>query len=186
MSQTRTSRDYGTFVAAGDTVTLHAAGEFISHRGGNTVEIRTHNGDSLTLAEGQGVRLEAFERLEITNPAGTDATATLFIGFGEYYGDAVAGTVAIAPAAGLATAADHAHAGGGVELVAAANAARKSITIGNLVANAPEKIRIGDANTGAARGYEIAPGQGFTFETTAAVYVYAANPVDLSIVEVLQ
>lgn len=57
--------------------------------------------------------------------------------------------------------------------ILAANAKRYSAIITSLSSNTQE-VRLGDSNTGAARGIPILPGESVNIDTTAAIYAYTA------------
>lgn len=83
----------------------------------------------------------------------------------------------------LATVADTAvNAAATLQVVAAAavGVKQREATIKNLAGNLAG-IRVGDANTGAARGHELMPGESYTFDTLAALYVYNAGAAAQSV-----
>jgi hypothetical protein len=65
-----------------------------------------------------------------------------------------------------------------------ADAARQSALISNLAANV-DIIRLGDANTGAARGIELQPGQTATLNGTEAIHAFSpsAQSVGVAIIK---
>ena len=65
----------------------------------------------------------------------------------------------------------------------AANTSRRFAIIQNV--DATDSVRVGDSNTGAARGIVLAPGESVTFETTAAISVFpVANTPAVALVEI--
>lgn len=70
--------------------------------------------------------------------------------------------------------------------VLAVNANRKGWTISNLAVNLTV-VRVGDSNTGAARGVELAQGASVSGTDTDAVYVYnpSASSINIGVLEVL-
>ncbi len=107
-------------------------------------------GESLTLLYG----VDMSDTVSIENPSiayssVTTSKATVF--------DTVADVAVVAAAAAAQ--------------ILAANAARRAAIICSLAANA-QIVRIGDTNTGAARGAELSPGESITIETTEAIYAY--------------
>ena len=81
-------------------------------------------------------------------------------------------TVSVANASVIATVADVVVVAAAAAAVClAANANRMSTLITSLQANT-QVVRIGDSNTGAARGIELAPGESVEIDTTAPIYAY--------------
>lgn len=96
--------------------------------------------------------------------------------------------VGVLSLATLATAADVAIAAAptpAAVVVAAAGVGvkQRECIVKNLTANVAA-LRIGDANTGAARGHELMPGESLTLDTLAAIYAYntGAGAQSLSVV----
>ena len=122
-----------------------------------------------------------FNDIFIRNPGAAAVTLTIFLGFGDF--DAPLSEVAASPGDTLTTVSD-ATAGAGAAQIIAANTARRRVTVTALAGNS-QRVRVGDSNVSATRGQQLAPGMGFTFETTAALFLIreAAGTVDVCITE---
>ena len=88
-------------------------------------------------------------------------------------------TISLSKASGLITVAD-VNVNAATGIVLAVNLNRKAAFISNLLAN-PNAIRVGDVNTGAARGPEVAIGATGIVSSTAAIYVYSAGNSNIGI-----
>ncbi len=83
----------------------------------------------------------------------------------------------------MVTYTDAALVGGATVKLLDANSNRTTVYIYNVGTVA---ARLGDADTGAARGAPLAASQGITIETTAAVYAYSASATTLTILEAVR
>ena len=163
---------------------LEATGSLsIRLNGGN--KTRFNEGDKYELKNG-----ENFGDIRLINDTGVSITVTVGIGSGNISVSntvAVTGTVDVDEQSGatLVTTADDSIAATTTEQVLVANSLRKKAIIGNLSTNT-DLIRVGDSNTGAARGQEVLPGGAIELETEAAIYVYNAkgSAQSVSIVEI--
>jgi len=140
--------------------------------------------DGLPVGQGFFLRGIRFSRLYITNTAQAGETITLVVV--DEGPDNIqienpmitAQLVTLTKATVLDTAADVVLvAAAAAAIVLPANANRREAIVCSLAANT-QTIRIGDANTGAARGAEISPGQSITLETTEAIYGYTGAGVN--------
>jgi hypothetical protein len=111
-----------------------------------------------------------FDSAEITTSS--DQTVKYAVGFGGV--DVTATAVTVAALTVIDTVADVALNVGSATQVLPADSTRRSALISNLIGNASD-IRVGDSNTGAARGAQCGVGQTITLEGTEAIYAYSAT-----------
>jgi len=146
----------------------------------------TH-GDKLPFKKGSAFGGVPFSRLFISAEAQAGKSLTLLIGVDESlqgfrFENAISDftSVSIAKPDGISTTADTSIAATTTSQVLAANSDRALAIITNLKANSSE-IRVGDSNTGAARGIPCQPGETVTLETIAAIYVYNSDAAAQSV-----
>jgi len=122
-----------------------------------------------------------FDHVTITSAAAQ--TVVIHITDGKSGSARLSGSVSVAGASGLQSAADVSIAATSTQQVIAQNLSRKKLHLANLSNSV--SLRWGDAATTAARGGLLHPGMVVEIENTAAVYVYNpdAAPVDVAIVE---
>ena len=120
------------------------------------------------------------------NAGGSTVTGKVVLGEGQLRdGRATfSAAVNIAPYGTITTTADKSCAATAQTLVIAANTSRKRLVVTNPVTNT-QTMRIGDNNTGAARGVELPPGGVFDEAYTGALYAYnpGAGAESLTIME---
>lgn len=122
----------------------------------------------------------SFDTAELTTSA--DQTLKVAVGFGSV--ELTATNVLITQPTVIDTVADVALGAATPTQVLAADSTRRAALISNLSGNA-SLIRVGDSNTAAARGAEVAPGQTITIEGTEAIWAYSptAESVGVSVVK---
>ena len=129
---------------------------------------------------------QGYERIQFENDAGVDVALIVAFSAAGVTDDRISinGNIALASDTGLAGQDDVTIATGGAAVVAAADAARRSILVSALAANTGS-VRVGGDDVSAVRGKELAPGGDIAFDTTAAVWVYNGTGSDqkFSIVE---
>jgi len=150
--------------------------------------IRLDNAVSAQFAQGLKVRCspgQQFSSVWIDNTAGAGPlTVTLAYGSGDLVDSRF---IDVTPnLQSLLTQADVACAPGAQTELIGVDTNRQAVIVCNPIAN-PREVRVGDANTGAAQGYELSPGDSVTLATTQPVYVWnphtAAMPVAAMSVE---
>jgi hypothetical protein len=177
-------------VPAGQTLAALITGQFVVCLQANqaTFGIGIDGNASAQFAQGLMFRMppgKSFGQLIIDNTANTSSlTVTLGYGSGDFRDSRLISTTPLLQS--LTTIADVACAAGAQTQVALQDNNRAYIKICNLLAN-PLAIRVGDINTGAARGAEVVPGDSIELETTSPVYVWnphsAAVNVGILVVE---
>lgn len=160
-------------VPAHGGINVAAKGEFIYCRTTTAAFHVLIEGQDFEFGEGDKLRIAGgFDGFRLENSTGSDITAELIVGNGDYSRRAMP-SINFAKPQTLATVADVSLAAGATTQIAAANSSRREIHITNLPGNT-QTIRIGDVNAGAARGTPVMPGDTYILTTTAAVYGY--NP----------
>lgn len=185
-------RPFDKEIAANDSADLPLKGNYIRLDDAAptcTVEVVAARDDSLignrvTMRGGDGfVFPGTFERLSISHGEGTSQEVSGLAGFGELKSSRVGGSLTLTSGSTIPTFADVTLVAATKTSILAANASRKEAHIGNLSANTVS-IRIGDTNTGAARGVEVLPGQTFMLDTTAEIFAYSTGTPTLALMEV--
>lgn len=126
---------------------------------------------------------QAFTRVEFQNPNGTDLTLDFGVSNGEVRDRRLklSGTgLSLSKATGLADAVDVTLSAASADLIAAANADRREISITNLTG---AEIRVGTSNVTATRGQPVPNGATFVLPTTAAVYGFSTGGGDVAVLE---
>jgi hypothetical protein len=112
-----------------------------------------------------------FDAVEITSSL-TQAVS-FYIARGQVGSNVFSGNVAVSKPTTIDTVADVALGAGVATQIVPLDAARRQALITNLQANV-NIIRVGDANVGAARGVQVAPGQTITLDGTEAIFGFDA------------
>ena len=135
--------------------------------------------DPLTFKQGQSLAGHRYNEVYITNAAQAGKSLTFLYALEDSQirienPGAAFSSVTLSKATVLGTIADvTVVAGAAAAQVVPTNADAVSVGICSLQANT-QNIRIGDTNTGAARGIEIAPGETIVLDTTAPIFAYTA------------
>lgn len=164
-------------IAAGKTGIFDITGKFLTCTSANlgSFSIKVDNGPTVPWAQGLKYKApaqESFNTLTVDNSGNTSAlTVTFLFGDGEVFDQRLLDNSSLTQT--LQTDADVACGAAATTQVLPLNNNRAYARISNLLINS-EPIRVGDANTGAARGQEVVPGDSIELETVSAIYVY--NP----------
>lgn len=197
------------YVRPPETIELAAGEEKNFPAFGNFVRCTENNGDSflfsfendpwIALTAGQAQPLapgsRPYEYLRFKNPNASAIEIEIRYGMGNFEDNRLkyTGAVDVQNKAGtilatkenvpdtLTTAADQAIVTATKTSVAAVNLNRVEVIVQNLEATGGANIRVGDTNTGAARGTQIAPGGSAVLTTTAEIFVYHAKGSDLNV-----
>lgn len=129
--------------------------------------------------EDENGKKQTFDTAEITTSG--DQTIKAAVGFGS--AELTATSVSVSQPTVIDTAADVALTAAVATLVLGADATRRAALISNLIGNA-SSIRVGDSNTGAARGVQVGAGQTVTIEGTEAIYAYSATGQSVGVVTI--
>lgn len=136
--------------------------------------------DGIPYKEGQFISGLSFSQVYFTNDAQAGEFLLLMYGVEEAQGLTVQNpssqynNISVIKPTTVSTVADVAIAAGATQLISAADATRKEILISNFGTNA-NVIRVGDVNTGAARGIEVGIGQTVNLTVTGAIYAYCVG-----------
>jgi hypothetical protein len=178
-------------VAAGSVQTLSISGSFVDCLAANqaTFGLQIDSDPSAAFAQGLKFKMpggKLFGSITIDNTMNVSALVVeLAYGQGDFFDQRLIGTTALLQT--LTTVPDVSCAPGAQTEILLPDTNRAYVIVANLVAN-PEPIRVGDINTGAARGLEVVPGDNTgQLETTSAIYVWnphtAAVFVSIMVVE---
>lgn len=152
-------RPYTFKVAPGTTEPVTVEGDFVRVKSAS-VEVRIISNDGkadITLAEGDGVHLKRFTRLNISHASAAEQTIVLQIGDGtSAVSSRVGGSIQLQVVAGMTQA--PASVGVASGQVLAANAARRFLMLQNLSATANIWVNIVGAAASSASGIWIKPG----------------------------
>jgi len=173
------ARDLVTIEVGGSTLWAIRAGSFNSWI---DVRLNEQTDDPFRFELGMFVRGAPFSRLYVSNDAQAGewieivymAESPEFIGKLEIANPASQfNEVSVTKSANFTTVADVAVNAATVQVLAG-NAATRTAFISNLLSN-PNAVRVGDANTGAARGMELDIGGTLAVSTYDDIYVYSAG-----------
>ena len=161
----------------GEYIRLTQSAETLRFRIGN-YEFEMEEGDRAKLP-----RFNSDDPVRIYNPGTGAITVKMIVGGVDVVGQKLYGEVRNTKAQTVETLADVAIGAGLTVEVLPADTTRREALISNLSSNV-QSIRVGDSNTGAARGLDISPGVILTLNTSAAIHVYspAAQSVGVAVV----
>lgn len=137
-------------------------------------------------SQGQWIKGIRFDTLFLTNTAQAGASITFFMlregpdSIDAFNPSAAAATVNLALPTVIDTVADVSLATAATTQILPALATRHNTQVSNLSGN-PREIRIGDLNTGAARGRELNPGETILIEGTEAIHGFNPHVAAMSV-----
>lgn len=174
MSSFDNLKDFPYQMAPGQRVTIHRRGNFVRCTSARSpVSISVDDGEETTYAEGLAIRYpDEFRRVTIVN-GDLPQAVTVYVGYGEIDDSRMYGAIdaTIAPAS-AAVSGSHTALGVG-EFGTIPARERSKVTVFALPTNAGF-LHVGPG-AGADSGYVMGPGGSFTFTTTAAINIYAAD-----------
>lgn len=166
-------------IAAGDEATLPLHAEFLHVVAASqaTFQVGLDGDETGKARPGAQFRARPQTTFETVRVKNSSATEVLVVTLGYGRGEFQLQQFRFLSAGSFTTTADVAVAAGAAQQVLPVNLDRRRAVIGNLVGNARE-VRLGDSVVGASRGAELAPGDQFVINGTAAIWVY--NPHGLA------
>lgn len=178
-------KDYNFYLAAGGRTDISGpirSVRLMSTSGAIALEVGNNKS---ALVAGRAIIFDApIDGVAIINEGASDVDGVLALGASSIISDNIlTGEVSQVKPSTIDTVADVALTAAVATLVLPADITRREALISNLIGNA-SNIRVGDVNTGAARGAQCGTGQTVTLNGTEAIYAFSATAQSVGVTTV--